>query len=215
MSRAKTGKAATGNEARSQKKRSPKWITSVFCPVCGLGHSCGIAEGIRGTPANYWQDVTKRWQDRPFGLMQDVSGGRGRGFDVIGDVSPLEVPAAHDMVKRRLLEAIAYWKSNGWITEAEIIEAMNGMNAEHSEIYDYTDSTPKERYKMKLSTRRGGTPYSEIVMVTAIGKHVVGKMPNPYGVTPAYGVYTREGVLVKGGFDRHKDAKNYASKLPR
>jgi hypothetical protein len=70
------------------------------------------------------------------------------------------------------------------------------------------------KYKMRLSTTRGGSLFSEEITVTPVGDYLVGRMPNAFSTSEnLYGVYTKEGKLVKGGFDKHAEALSYANKL--
>jgi len=102
-----------------------------ICPVCGRAAGYEVTETIPGKPymvlkrENYWERTKAFDPAKPFGVIQDVSRGRGRSFKVIGYFSPEEdVDGFFPLVKARLLAAIKEWLDKGWITESEIKETV-------------------------------------------------------------------------------------------
>lgn len=100
-----------------------------ICPVCGRAAGYQVTERVPGKPymildrENYWEKIKDFRPDKPFGVIQDVSKGRGKSFGVIGYFNPEDdVDGFFPLVKERLLAAVAEWLKKGWITKEEVLQ---------------------------------------------------------------------------------------------
>jgi hypothetical protein len=77
----------------------------VLCPVCGR------ASGSRA----FWERTKDFDPAKEFGIIQDVSGGRGRNFTLVGRFGPQDEPELFELVKARLTSAVNEWRAKGWL----------------------------------------------------------------------------------------------------
>ena len=106
-----------------------KVYRQAICPVCGRAAGYQISERIPGKPymvlkrENFWEKTENFDPNKPFGVIQDVSKGRGRSFKIIGYFNPDEdTDGFFPLVKARLLKAVEEWIAKGWITRQELKE---------------------------------------------------------------------------------------------
>lgn len=113
-----------------------KEYRQAICPVCG--RSAGLkrveypAKGYYSPPAteNFWQYTKDFDPNKPFGVIQEVGGGKGHSFRVIGYFNPEDdVDGFFPLVKARLLKAVREWRDKGWITEQELIDLLRSEGA--------------------------------------------------------------------------------------
>jgi len=102
-----------------------------ICPVCGRAAGYQVTERVPGKPymvwkrENYWEKIRGFDPDKPFGVIQDVSQGRGKSFGVIGYFGPEEdTDGFFPLVKERLLAAVTEWVNKEWITKEEVLKAI-------------------------------------------------------------------------------------------
>lgn len=73
----------------------------------------------------FWERTKDYDPDKPFGVIKDMSQGRGRGFQVIGHFGPDDDPDGYyPLVKGRLLAVLREWQAKGWITAEEIADTL-------------------------------------------------------------------------------------------
>lgn len=118
-------------------KREPfpvkKEYRQAICPVCGVSHGLKRLrypqKGEKFTPSDqsYWDWLNQIDEERalgsaqPFGVIQEVGGGKGHSFRVIGHFTPEEdQDGFYPIVKARFLIALKRWLINGWITREEV-----------------------------------------------------------------------------------------------
>jgi len=101
----------------------------VLCPLCGRGagfHRTGGRKGPywdRGERVNFWETVQSYQEDKPFGVIQDFSGGRGKTLAVTGYFGPEDDPDGFfPLVKARLIRVVREWQRKGWLTPEELEE---------------------------------------------------------------------------------------------
>jgi hypothetical protein len=100
-----------------------------ICPVCGTAHGVEVTETVPGKRyiklqrRNYWERVKGFDPAKPFGVIQETSG-RG-SFKLVGYFGPEEdKDGFFPLVKARLLAAVKEWVNKGWITRAELRQAI-------------------------------------------------------------------------------------------
>lgn len=92
--------------------RAPKEYRQGTCPLCGRPQALG-----------FWERTPDFDPSHPLGVIQDVSGGRGAGFQVIGALMPEDDPGLFALMKARFLAAVRQWREQGWLTLGEITGA--------------------------------------------------------------------------------------------
>jgi len=104
---------------------------TAICPVCGRAAGYQVTERVPGKPymvlerQNFWEKTKEFVPDKPFGVIQDVSKGRGKSFKVIGYFNPEEdTDGFFPLVKGRLLAAMREWLDKGWISREEVFQAI-------------------------------------------------------------------------------------------
>lgn len=112
-----------------------------ICPVCG--RSAGLKrtnynqKGYSSSIAveNFWKYTQDFDPDKPFGVIQEVGGGRGRSFRVIGHFNPEDdIDGFFPLVKARLLAAVREWLNKGWIDKEEVADLLI-QEKESGEVY--------------------------------------------------------------------------------
>lgn len=142
MPRTKRGKQVAGGVprqeiARAEGRSTGKEYRQAFCPVCGVSHGLKRLEypsrGYWEPPPtmNYWEWIKDRDDGRGidaaehFGVIQEVGGGKGHSFRVLGYFGPEDdQDGYYPLVKARLLCALRRWVQNGWLTTIEIQQAI-------------------------------------------------------------------------------------------
>ena len=138
MARAKRGKGVPERAERQEIAPVERYpvveYRQAFCPVCGTAHGYFRPGGRKADPfgetqpINYWEWTEGFDSDKPFGVIQDMGQGRGRGFQFIGYFQPDEDPDGYfPLVKARLLAAVRDWVAKGWLTENEIADVTSSL----------------------------------------------------------------------------------------
>lgn len=110
----KGGGQKTPATTRQTKSHGVRELRRAVCPVCGTSHNLPhYAKTLDFDPA------------KPFGIIQDVMGGRGHGFTVLGHFGPADEPELFALVHDRLLAAVREYRAKGWVTQEEV-EALAG-----------------------------------------------------------------------------------------
>ena len=70
---------------------------------------------------NFWAATKGFDPDKPFGVIQEVGGGKGKSFRFLGYFGPGDDPDGYfPLVKGRLLAALGEWIAKGWLTADEV-----------------------------------------------------------------------------------------------
>lgn len=128
MPRTKRGqRLATTVKEKPVAERPVVEYRQALCPVCGRAAGYyrpgGYKEDKFGLtkPVNFWERTRDFDPDKPFGVIFDMSQGRGRGMQTIGYFSPDEdVDGYFPAIKARLLRVLQEWVKKKWITLEEI-----------------------------------------------------------------------------------------------
>ena len=99
-----------------------------FCPMCHTAHGKVASyrdperRYIKGDMENFWERARDMGPSENLGMIQDVSGGRGKGFQLVGYFGPDDDPDGYyPLIKECLLQVIRQWIENGWLTKDELV----------------------------------------------------------------------------------------------
>lgn len=74
-----------------------------------------------GESVNFWAATQGFDPDKPFGVIQEVGGGKGHSFRFLGYFGPDDDPDGYfTLVKARFLAALGEWLAKGWISAGEV-----------------------------------------------------------------------------------------------
>lgn len=87
-------------------------VTQAHCPLC-----------FHARPIAWWETVLGAQDDtHPFGFRQ-VFAGRGR-ISEGESILPEQDPPLYRIVKQKFLRAITFWIRRGWLSQAEVAQAV-------------------------------------------------------------------------------------------
>jgi len=103
-----------------------------LCPVCGRAAGVKRLEYPQGgywpgrSTQNFWEYTKDFDPDKPFGVIQEVGGGRGHSFKVIGYFNPEDdIDGYYPLIKARLLNAVKEWLNKDWLTKEEVADLLS------------------------------------------------------------------------------------------
>ena len=117
-----------GRRAEAAARPTGREYRQALCPVCGRGaglkrvsYPSGLYGAEPGEVVNFWAETLKFDPDKPFGVIQEVGGGKGHSFRLLGYFNPDDDPDGYfPLVKARLLAAVGEWIAKGWISAEEL-----------------------------------------------------------------------------------------------
>lgn len=125
----------SGRRAEVASRPTGRVYRQALCPVCGRGaglkrvsYPSGSYGADPGEVVNFWAATLGFDPDKPFGVIQEVGGGKGKSFRMLGYFGPEDDPDGFfPLVKARLLAAVAEWLAKGWISAGELGAVVGGL----------------------------------------------------------------------------------------